>query len=658
MKKSSLYPRWLIWSLTGLVAVVGIVLVRPSDPRGVQPDLSILSGVDLADVIVGDESNSSFLDLVRRGARSSNPLRVDRGETSVIFLDKADDGETGDVVVHLSHSFFGTAELFYTDRDGRKERRRPISLSSERHEASPGFVAGQLSFSLTDLAPNTPVAILLRPKRAASVSPLVQTFEQFLEWRENQSLVEGIFTGIAILGGLLSLLVYFVTRGRGFLAFFAYALVFVVGSSHATNTAMELLPISLHGNSVAFGPAFRAIAAIVLVLFYRKFFTTGQLHQKTDRFLTKLTWVMSLAMPFVIFTRTSGYALAFESCALLLASTVGLAPIIRENLGLARKALVSALATHAAMQTVYLPWYLGVDGFAEPPPHFRGDMMLIQMCVIAILLAERTVKYRLEKERLGNEVDQRRAASAEAARLHGLGIMAAGIVHEIRNPLFSIRGALKVVLTALENPDVAVTTAAADVARVAENEAAQIEEIVRSLKLYTRNEKEDPVSPHALISILEGAVILARKRFEIAGVDLRIEIPDTSLVVDCRPGQIVQVLHNLISNAFDAVEKMKDPWVRIDVSTACPKGFVTIRCVDAGAGIPPDVAQKLTTPFFTTKEVGRGTGLGLSIARGIAESHGGRLELQPLEPNTTFSLLLPLSCRASDEGPVETPAAS
>ena len=89
--------------------------------------------------------------------------------------------------------------------------------------------------------------------------------------------------------------------------------------------------------------------------------------------------------------------------------------------------------------------------------------------------------------------------------------------------------------------------------------------------------------------------------------------------------QISQVLLNLLSNSIDAVQKLPEKWIHIEVLST--EQHLKIRVTDSGSGISQDLAQKIFQPFFTTKDIGKGTGLGLSISDGIIKSHGGILDL-------------------------------
>ena len=121
---------------------------------------------------------------------------------------------------------------------------------------------------------------------------------------------------------------------------------------------------------------------------------------------------------------------------------------------------------------------------------------------------------------------------------------------------------------------------------------------------------------------MEDTLYLCKERFTAYDIEIRTQI-QSDAQIECRPTQISQVITNLLGNAYDAIEKLPEKWVSLDLRTYS-KG-AEIRITDSGNGIHPDTLKKVMHPFFTTKEVGKGTGLGLSISFGIIEEHQGSL---------------------------------
>ena len=135
------------------------------------------------------------------------------------------------------------------------------------------------------------------------------------------------------------------------------------------------------------------------------------------------------------------------------------------------------------------------------------------------------------------------------------------------------------------------------------------------------------------------AQTLARSRTAFQNIAIDLVEVDKDCTMECRPGQISQIILNLINNAFDAIGKTKNPWIKITVAQL--NEFVEIAITDSGKGIPVELQEKLFDSFFTTKNHKNGTGLGLAICKRIAEEYGGSLYIDKHCPNTRFVLQLP-----------------
>jgi signal transduction histidine kinase len=250
------------------------------------------------------------------------------------------------------------------------------------------------------------------------------------------------------------------------------------------------------------------------------------------------------------------------------------------------------------------------------------------------------------RERAERELAESRQAAINAAKMAALGEMSASVAHEVNNPLTVIllRAQRLDILARTETMDAAVVRKTAhDIDRTVE----RIRRIVDALRAFARQGDEDPLRPELLAPIIEDTVELCAHRFRQRGVQLRVDAAPDGLLVECRGTQITQVLLNLLSNAYDAVENQDERWVRITVDVQGDE--VHIGVLDSGPGVPAEIAARIMEPFYTTKQIGRGTGLGLSLSKGIAEAHGGRLELDPSARPTRFVLTLKRSAATASE---------
>ena len=225
-----------------------------------------------------------------------------------------------------------------------------------------------------------------------------------------------------------------------------------------------------------------------------------------------------------------------------------------------------------------------------------------------------------------------------ASKMSALGEMAAGIAHEINNPLAIINGKTSLLQTRIEKGLNNQEKALADLEMITLT-VERIAKTVRGLLSFSRNVDVETMHPTNIQKVVDGTLDLCREKMKNRGIELRLELGEP-LDIECRSNQISQILMNLLNNAYDAIANAPEQWIAVQVEKIDER--VRICVLDSGLRISPAVADKLMNPFFTTKEVGKGTGLGLSISRGLAESHGGSLTYDKKASNTCFILELPL----------------
>jgi PAS domain S-box-containing protein len=229
----------------------------------------------------------------------------------------------------------------------------------------------------------------------------------------------------------------------------------------------------------------------------------------------------------------------------------------------------------------------------------------------------------------------------QSSKMSSLGEMSSGIAHEINNPLAIISLKAQHAHHLLEAEQIDRAKLKAHLQSI-ESTATRISAIIRGLRAFAREGGSDPFQSVELGTILQDTLLLCQSRFESHQVRLSVSSRFVhTAVLSCRPQQIVQVLLNLLNNAFDAIEGQTDAWIQLDAEDL--GDTVRICVMDSGHGIPLEIRDRIMLPFFTTKPTGKGTGLGLSIASGIAFSHGGALDYDPACRNTCFCLILPKS---------------
>jgi signal transduction histidine kinase len=262
----------------------------------------------------------------------------------------------------------------------------------------------------------------------------------------------------------------------------------------------------------------------------------------------------------------------------------------------------------------------------------------------ALYAAHTLEQQRLDRARAEDLLEQarerqHRAELEHAARLSTLGEMAAGLAHEINQPLAAIVSYATGCLVRIESGTATVETLGAIVGEISD-EAMRAGEVLRRIRDFSRNgtRRLERVDPNDLVrSALRLASGDARRLEVSVSVDLR---PETSPVEVDRV-QVEQVILNLLRNAFEAMDDPARDDRRLRVETTMPApGIVEVAVGDSGAGVPPAARAQLFDPFFTTKR--DGLGLGLAISRRIVEAHGGRLWSTPnRDRGTTFRFSLP-----------------
>ncbi|WP_177420770.1 sensor histidine kinase [endosymbiont of Lamellibrachia barhami] len=279
-----------------------------------------------------------------------------------------------------------------------------------------------------------------------------------------------------------------------------------------------------------------------------------------------------------------------------------------------------------------------------------------------------------ELERLREQVKNLQVQLIQSEKMAGLGSLAAGVAHELNNPigfvknnLISLREYLAVLLPVLSESLAFAETGQGESLR------RQIGDIAAGEDLAFLIEDIDPLLKDAveggdrLEQIVDGLKRFARcDDTEGELFDLNQCVQDTLKVawnelkykakvhheagrllpLHGRPGEISSVILNLLMNAAQAIPEFGE----INIDTLCAGDEVVLCITDNGEGIPAENMDKLFTPFFTAKTKGKGTGLGLSISHGIIEDHGGRIEVESdFGKGSTFTIYLPVYKEQSSE---------
>jgi PAS domain S-box-containing protein len=251
-----------------------------------------------------------------------------------------------------------------------------------------------------------------------------------------------------------------------------------------------------------------------------------------------------------------------------------------------------------------------------------------------------------ERKRAEAALREREAQLRQASKLAAVGQLAAGVAHEVNNPLAVIMGQAE--LLAQTSPDPNVSGRVRKILAHADRAAR----IIQELQNFARP-KPPKQTVFGLPEIVHRVVDLRRHTLEVSGIGVHVEIPPGLPPVQGDPGQLEQVVLNLLLNAEQAVASRNDQKA-ITIRLAGGNDRVRLTVADTGPGIPPDVLPRIFEPFFTTKPVGQGTGLGLSICYSIVEAHKGRIWVEG-SPGHGATFIIELPAHRAEKAAEEAP---
>ena len=222
----------------------------------------------------------------------------------------------------------------------------------------------------------------------------------------------------------------------------------------------------------------------------------------------------------------------------------------------------------------------------------------------------------------------------QSEKLASLGQLAAGVAHELNNPLGTILLYSDILL---KEHDLAPSHKA-DLELILD-ETKRCKSIVSALLEFARQNQVDP-KPTDINKLIENVIEMERKRYDKTTINITLQLDPNLPIIQADPAQIQEVLFNLVENAMDS---MPDGGILTLQTSNKPTGMISIEVKDTGVGISPENLNKLFVPFFTTKPVGRGTGLGLAIVYGIIKMHRGQINVHSeINFGTTFTIQLPI----------------
>ena len=287
------------------------------------------------------------------------------------------------------------------------------------------------------------------------------------------------------------------------------------------------------------------------------------------------------------------------------------------------------------------------DAFADLGKTFMITTVLMFIGLIGIIIMaftlSKTVVRRVAKADSEKQIMSKKVV--EAGKLASVGELAAGIAHEINNPVAIMVEEAGWMGDLLEEEEFRASENLAEFGRAIkqiQTQGKRCKEITHKLLSFAR-QTDTTVQDIHIKELIEELVALSAQRAKYSMVDIKTDFPGDLPALKESVSELQQVIFNLINNALDAME---NDGGTLTISSYRKENYLIVKVSDTGKGIPEANLDRLFDPFFTTKPVGKGTGLGLSICYGIIDKMGGKIEVEStVGVGTTFLLSIPFKAR-------------
>jgi signal transduction histidine kinase len=537
----------------------------------------------------------------------------------------------------------------------------------------------------------------------------VATEQAFSKQTIIRNLFLGGFIGIMIVMFLYNIVIAIFTKSRAYNYYVGYLVTIATAQFGMMGLASYIFPaIPVFNNSLMYLGS--GAAGVLSILFVQSFLQLKQKLPWINRLLNLL--IISYSVVFVA-SLWGWYVISYRLISINGISIALLFAICAISLSLRgeRKARFYLFAWLGLIIGVVLYTLVisGVMHFTLSAPYFIPAGIIIETVFLSIALAdninqlrksneranlrvieevsrneelirnqnidlERKVKERTKQlENAINELKDTQSQLVQSEKMASLGVLTAGIAHEINNPINFVTAnvlplrdnieSLNKIVSSYKNMD--ATKLEEEVARIKQMEEEEeidiileetdllingIEEgarrtqgIVDGLRTFSRGDG----GQNAKSNINEGInSTLSVLKGKLKGIEVEKNLDEQLPLIACQIGKVNQVILNLLNNAGDAIKKREKETGergRIFITTKHTDNTIQVSIKDEGVGISPESLDKIFEPFYTTKDIGEGTGLGLSISYGIVEEHQGKLEVESkLGEGSTFTMTLPV----------------
>lgn len=396
---------------------------------------------------------------------------------------------------------------------------------------------------------------------------------------------------------------------------------------------------------------------------------TAKAHPETPDLLSA---VFSLAGPLMLldpdgrvrmlnaaFVRLLGYSAAGEPLAAFCGSSVRAASFLEnlKNSGLASDTLSLAAADGSEIPA-RLSACVAEDGFLVSIEDLREKRSLEERLKDAREELKRRTDYqedfsagvfRMLKDLDSSEQELERAYDRlretqdqliQSSKMTALGELAAGVAHELNQPLTVIKGLSQNILRNIKD-----TGPPYEKLRLITEACKKMELVIKHLRIFSRTDGP-ALEPVDLNRTIKDAFVIVNELLAKSGVEVEMSLSNIPAVLGS-PNRLEQVVINLVTNARDAMPRGGKLYISTAVVEGSLGALVRLSFRDTGCGIPKGVIGRIFDPFFTTKDIGKGTGLGLSISYGIIKEHNGDITVESeVDRGTVFHITLPAASGA------------
>jgi two-component system NtrC family sensor kinase len=289
------------------------------------------------------------------------------------------------------------------------------------------------------------------------------------------------------------------------------------------------------------------------------------------------------------------------------------------------------------------------DAFADLDKTFAIAMILMLIGLFGIVIMTFTLYQKVFKRVAKADIEKQmmRKKVVETGKLASVGELAAGIAHEINNPVAIMVEEAGWMGDLMEDVTFDESENRVEFERAIEQiqtQGKRCKEITHKLLSFAR-QTDSTIENVNIKELLEELVAFSYKRAKYSMVEIHTDCPENLSSLKASASELQQVFFNLVNNAIDAMDNQGG---RLTISCRKKQQFIIITLSDTGKGIAEANLERIFDPFFTTKPVGKGTGLGLSICYGIIEKMGGKIEVESsVGAGTTFTVTLPLKTEAN-----------